>query len=362
MERRRLKRMYEEMTFEKIMDEMMEDMPNGLDTSEGSLIYNACAKQAARLEQAYIDLGAVADNQYPDTADLDHLVKFGQERGIYIDEATPAEFEGVFNVAVPIGTEFSGDDYNYIVTELINDEEHKYRLECEDAGSEQNGWTGDLMCLDDVDGLEDATLTKLLVEGTDEEDEETYRMRLLDSFEIKPYAGNRKYYEQEIGAIDGVGGVKAYRRIGSTIDIAIISDEYGAPSQELVSSVQEKVDPISSPGDGNGIAPIGHAITIKAVESQTINVSAAITCDEGYTTEGLTTQINNAVEAYLLELRKKWTTTDSIVVRRASVENAIYNIEGVVDVSNVVLENADQNGNITLQKDIVPIKGVITCT
>ena len=164
---------------------------------------------------------------------------------------------------------------------------------------------------------------------------------------------NRKYYEQEIGAIDGVGGVKAYRRIGSTIDIAIISDEYGAPSQELVSSVQEKVDPISSPGDGNGIAPIGHVITIKAVESQTINVSAAIT---------LTTQINNAVEAYLLELRKKWATTDSIVVRRASVENAIYNIEGVVDVSNVVLENADQNGNITLQKDIVPIKGVITCT
>lgn len=344
------------------MDEMMEDMPDGLDTSEGSLIYNACAKQAARLEQAYIDLGAVADNQYPDTADLDHLVKFGQERGIYIEEATSAEFEGQFNIAVPIGTEFSGDDYNYIVTELINDEEHKYRLECEDAGSEPNGWTGDLMCLDDVDGLEDAALTKLLVEGKDEEDEESYRMRLLDSFEIKPYAGNRKYYEQEIGAIDGVGGVKAYRRIGSTIDIVIISDEYGVPSTELVSDVQEKVDPISSAGDGNGIAPIGHVITIEAVESQVINVSATVTCDEEYTIKGLNTQINDAVESYFLELRKKWTTTDIIIVRRAAVENAIYNIEGVLDVSNVAFENADDSGNITLQKDFVPIKGVITCT
>lgn len=340
----------------------MEDMPDGLDTSEGSLIYNACAKQAARLEQAYIDLGAVADNQYPDTADLDHLVKFGQERGIYIEEATSAEFEGQFNTAVPIGTEFSGDDYNYIVTELINDEEHKYRLECEDAGSEPNGWTGDLMCLDDVDGLEDAALTKLLVEGKDEEDEESYRMRLLDSFEIKPYAGNRKYYEQEIGAIDGVGGVKAYRRIGSTIDIVIISDEYGVPSAELVSNVQEKVDPIGFAGDGNGIAPIGHVITIEAVESQTINVSAAVTCDEGYTTEGLTTQINDAVEAYLLELRKKWTTTDSIIVRRAAVENAIYNIEGVLDVSDVKFQEADDSGNITLKKDVIPIKGEILCT
>lgn len=344
------------------MDEMMEDMPDGLDTSEGSLIYNACAKQAARLEQAYIDLGAVADNQYPDTADLDHLVKFGQERGIYIEEATSAEFEGQFNIAIPIGTEFSGDDYNYIVTELISDEEHKYRLECEDAGSEPNGWTGDLMCLDDVEGLEDAALTKLLVEGKDEEEEESYRMRLLDSFEIKPYTGNRKYYEQEIGAIDGVGDIKAYRRIGSTIDIVIISDEYGVPSQELVSSVQEKVDPISSAGDGNGIAPIGHVITIEAVESQTINISAVVMCDEDYTTEGLSTQINDAVEAYFLELRKKWTTTDNIIVRRAAVENAIYNIEGVLDVSNVTFENADDSGNITLQKDVVPIKGVITCT
>ena len=98
------------------------------------------------------------------------------------------------------------------------------------------------------------------------------------------------------------------------------------------------------------------------MESQTINVSAAITCDEGYTTEGLTTQINNAVEAYLLELRKKWTTTDSIIVRRAAVENAIYNIEGVLDVSNVAFENADDSGNITLQKDVVPIKGEILCT
>lgn len=344
------------------MDEMMEDMPDGLDTSEGSLIYNACAKQAARLEQAYIDLGAVADNQYPDTADLDHLVKFGQERGIYIEEATPAEFEGQFNVAVPIGTEFSGDDYNYIVTELISDEEHKYRLECEDAGSEPNGWTGDLMCLDDVDGLEDAALTKLLVEGQGEENEESYRMRLLDSFEIKPYAGNRKYYEQEIGALDGVGGIKAYRRIGSTIDIVIISDLYGVPSTEVVSDVQEKVDPISSAGDGNGIAPIGHVITIEAVESQSINISAVVTCDEGYTVEGLNTQINDAVEAYLLELRKKWTTTDNIIVRRAAVENAIYNIEGVLDVSDVKFQEADDSGNITLKKDVIPIKGEILCT
>ena len=32
--------MYEDMTMDVIMEEMMEEMPDGLDISEGSLIYN----------------------------------------------------------------------------------------------------------------------------------------------------------------------------------------------------------------------------------------------------------------------------------------------------------------------------------
>ena len=42
--------MYEDMTYEKIMEQMMENMPDDVDTSEGSLLFNACAKQALRLE------------------------------------------------------------------------------------------------------------------------------------------------------------------------------------------------------------------------------------------------------------------------------------------------------------------------
>ena len=65
----------------------MEDMPDGLDTSEGSLIYHSCVKQAARLEEVYVELAALTDNQYADTADLDHLVKSGQEGGQYIERS-----------------------------------------------------------------------------------------------------------------------------------------------------------------------------------------------------------------------------------------------------------------------------------
>lgn len=352
--------MYEDMTMDVIMEEMMEEMPDGLDTSEGSLIYHSCAKHGARLEEVYTELSALVDNQYSDTADLDHLVRFGQEKGVYIEEATPAQFEGVFNATVPIGTEFSGDDYNYIVTDVINEEEHKYRLECEDAGTEPNGWTGDLMCLDDIDELEDAQLTKLLVPGTDEEDEESCRMRIEDSFGIKPFAGNKAYYKEEVEAIDGVGGEKTYRRKGSSISTVIISDEYRKASKELIDSVQTQVDPVQNHGEGIGIAPIGHAVIISTVNEYTVNVSAVATYDTGYSAEGLKTQIEDAIEEYMLSLRKTWVDTTSIIVRRAAIENAIYNIDGITDVTNVLINGGTEN--ITLQENVIPIKGAVSCS
>lgn len=348
------------MTFEAIMDAMMQDMPDGLDTSEGSLIYHACVKQAARLEQAYIDLDALADNQYPDTADLDHLVKFGQERGIYIEEATAAIFEGKFNVAVEIGTEFSGDDYNYIVTDVIDENAHTYKLECEDAGSEANGWLGDLMCLDDVEDLEDAELTKLLVEGKDEEDEESYRMRLLDSFEIKPFAGNKKYYVQEIGNLDGVGGVKVYRRTGTNISVIIITEDFRKPDEAVVSNIQTQVDPTQNSGEGIGIAPIGHCVVVTGADEFTVNVSASIVCESGYTVDGLKTQIETAVETYMSGLRQTWADSDHLVVRLSGVENAIYNVEGVEDIKNVLLNNS--TNNLILNENEIPVKGAVACS
>lgn len=351
--------MFEDMTFENIIEEMMEDMPDGMDTSEGSLLYHACAKHAARLEQAYIDLAALADNMYPDTADLDNLLKFGQEKGVYIEEATAAEFEGKFDTIVEIGTEFSGDDYNYIVTEVIDENEHKYRLECEDAGSEPNGWLGELMCLDDIEGLETAELTKLLKEGTDEEDEDSYRMRVLDAFEIKAFGGNKAYYVQEIENIDGVGGVKVYRRTGTNIPVYIINDEYRKADESLVNSVQEQVDPLQKQGEGIGIAPIGHVVKINSVQETTINVAASMTYESGYTEEGLKSQIENAVETYMLDLRKKWSEQDHLTVRLSGIENAIYNIEGVEDVSNVTMNGT--TSNIALAEDTIPIKGAVTC-
>ena len=91
-----------------------------------------------------------------------------------------------------------------------------------------------------------------------------------------------------------------------------------------------------------------------------VNVSAVATYDTGYSAEGLKTQVENAVEEYLLSLRKNWINSDSIIVRRAGIENAIYNVEGITDVSNILLNGGTEN--ITLQENVIPVKGAVSCS
>ena len=135
--------MFEEMTFENILADMLADAPDGVDTSEGSLLYNACAKQAVRLEEAYLVLAGIEKNMYADTADLEHLIRAGIDRACYIRRATYAEFLAQFNCPVPLGSRFRQDEYHYTVFRAADEEAHIYEIGCDEPGSAPNHLLGD---------------------------------------------------------------------------------------------------------------------------------------------------------------------------------------------------------------------------
>lgn len=87
---------------------------------------------------------------------------------------------------------------------------------------------------------------------------------------------------------------------------------------------------------------------------------ATITYDTGYSYDGLSSYIDSAIEAYLLELRKNWENTDTIVVRILQIEAAIVQIEGIIDVTDTVINGSAKNLQLTDKS--VPVKGVISCT
>jgi uncharacterized phage protein gp47/JayE len=342
------------------MGEMMDAFGANVRTDEGSLAWNACAKIAEKLEEVYGDMDAINDNILPDTQDLDHLIRYAKERGLEYKYATAPIVKGVFQQEIEIGERFACGDYSYTVTELIAG--YEYQLECETEGTEANTTLGELESIDYIEDYNGGQITQILVDGTDDEDEEVFRQRVFDSFKSVAFGGNKANYRSYINAIDGVGGCKPKRRVdGETfIHIPIISNIYGIPSAELVDEVQTIVDPLQNQGEGDGLAPIDHQVIIEAVEGVNVEVSTTITFDSGYSVDTSRTLIEGAIGTYLGELCKGWEANELEVmyVRLSKIDASILNVEGVLDVTGTKINGVEEN--LVLNYSQIPILGGVT--
>jgi uncharacterized phage protein gp47/JayE len=342
------------------MGEMMETFGADVRTDEGSLAWNACAKIADKLEEVYGDMDAINDNILPDTQDLDHLIRYAEERGLEYNYATAPVVKGVFSQEIEIGERFTCGDYSYKVTELLSG--YEYKLECETEGTEANTTLGELEPIDYIDDYQGGTITQVLIDGTDDEDEEVFRQRVFDSFKSVAFGGNKADYRSYINEIEGVGGCKPKRRVeGETfIHIPIITSEFDVPSAELVDEVQTIVDPLQNQGEGDGFAPIDHQVIIEAVEGVNVEVSATITFDDGYTAESCKSIVEGAVEGYMATLRRTWEANEleDMYVRLSKIDASILTVEGVLDVTGTTINGVAEN--LVLNYKQIPILGGVT--
>ena len=182
--------MYENITYEDILQRMLDRIPASMDKREGSIIYDALAPAAVELQLMYIEFDTILSETFADTASRPFLIKRAAERGIIPYTATNAIVKGVFtptNVDV-LGKRFSCDEFNYIVVEKITDGE--YKMQCETVGIKGNATFGQMIPIEYIEGLETAEITEILIPGEDEEDTEVFRKRYLKSFESQAFGGN----------------------------------------------------------------------------------------------------------------------------------------------------------------------------
>ena len=294
---------------------------------------------------------------------------------------------------------------NYVVLEQITP--GTYQVQCETEGTVGNQYLGDMIPMEYIDGLQTAQLTKILIPGEDEEDTEVFRQRYFDSFNEQSFGGNRADYLAKVRSIDGVGDAKVTRvwngdirpadmipsatvqawieanldtlpeavkswlqpvydaaknkklTVGGTVHVTITdSDDYGEASQTLVNSVQETLDPEENAGEGYGLAPIGHVVKVASAEPVQMFITTTVTFEEGYNWSNTNTAIQDAVNAYLLELRQGWADSTTIIVRISQVETRILGVKGVLDISNTTI-----NGkaiNMTLTQYEIPVLGGVS--
>lgn len=352
--------MYENVTYELILKRMLERVlsryPN-VDTREGSIIYTALAPFAVEMQNLYIQLDTILNETFADTASRDRLIKRAAERGITPYAATHAVLRGVFNIDVPIGSRFSLDELNYIVTERITP--GVFKLECEVPGRVGNENFGNMIPIDYIKGLTSAELTELLIPGEDDEVTERFRQRYFESLHAEAYGGNVKDYQEKVGALPGVGGVKVYPvwNGGGTVRLAVIASDYSAPTPELIEAVQTAVDPEQNQGQGLGIAPIGHVVTVEGVTQTTVHIQTNITYQGDWNWADVQPYVEQAVDAYFLELAEHWDDSDALVIRISYIETRLLNLPGIEDIGDTLLNGQAQN--LTLDKDAIPVRGVL---
>jgi uncharacterized phage protein gp47/JayE len=358
--------MFEDMTFENLLQDKLDTVNSKYDKREGSIIYDALAPNSAEDAQVYITLEWMFAQQHGETASRENLIKIAYDtRGIKPYDATYAQLKAVFNIPVDIGERFSLDDYNYVVVELLDEETNTYLMQCETIGTAGNKRLGTLIPINYIQGLKSAELTEVVVYAHDEEDTEVFRQRWRDSFNATAFGGNKADYKEKIMAINGVGGVKVERgtnaageKVGGYVRCTVISSNYDVPSEELIDNIQTIIDPEVNQGEGDGLAPIGAVATIRGVIGYTVNIDTNITYDTDYTFEDVKLQIGDAVDDYFKELASSWAASKTgLVVRIAMIESAILAIPGIIDVGDTQLNGVD--ANVILDIYSIPVRGIV---
>lgn len=354
---------YAAQTYEHILARTLQRVPTDVDKREGSILYDAVAPLCAELAQFYALQSAEMDRAFPDTATNVDLTNKARERGLFRLAATAAVRRGSFTdpdgapMDVPVGSRFSGGGVNYVAGKAL--ERGSFPLTAEEVGEVGNEHFGTLFPIDYIPGLGRAQMEEVLIHGEDEESDETLRARYLTSFEGIAFCGNVTDYKARVSALPGVGDVKVYRawQGGGTVKLVITTSAGGVPTQELVASVQEAVDPIGLQGEGKGLAPIDHCVTVEAAVGVAVDVAARITLQGAYTWEGVLGGLRAAMQSYLDEVVATWGEADAIVVRVGHIEARILSVPGILDVAETTLNG--QGGNLILPQDQIPLLGEV---
>lgn len=345
--------MFEDRTYESILDEMLAAAPAGIDTRQGSIYYDAVAACALKLASFYVDAGIILELVSVTTATGTYLDDKGQEYGVTRNEATPAKYQFVYEGTRPeAGTRFFADDLYF----YLEDNDGALYLVSEVGGEDANNIIVGTRAtpVNTVDGLTLAEFGPLLEPGQDTESDDDYRSRIQDKIGGPAQNGNKHHYKSWCEEIAGVGRARILPLWnGENTVKGVLLDPDGLPvSETVVERVQEHIDP-GGTGLGEGVANIGAHFTAAAAIAIQITVSCSITLSDGYTLEGVRESALASIQAYLKDLALNTSDDEEMVVRISSIGAMIHALPGVVDYADLTVN--DGTGNITVAGDHVAV-------
>ena len=334
--------MFEDRTYEKVLEETLSKAPEGIDIREGSIFYDAVAGICYKIAEYYFDLGHVIDLTFLTTAQGEYLDQKGLELGLERNSATYAVYELVFdgNVTPKAGDRFFTDGKHF---EVIVEDGH-YRLKAKTAGSEFNDIPKGERAVPLDSNLKVATFGALVEPGADKESDDDYRRRIREKLAGPAENGNRQHYKSWCEQIAGVGRARIIPLWDgpNTVKGVILGTDGKPAGETVVERVQEYIDP-GSTGLGNGVANIGAFFIAVSAEPLTVNVGFKVSLFGGYTLDDVREQATAAIESYMKEIMLETPETENMVVRIAHIGSLLLGLKPVMDYADLELNGEEAN-------------------
>ena len=367
--------MFESYTYERLLEDVIKNAPEGIDTRQGSIFYDAVSGVLLKVAKLYTDLDIIAQMTTIETATGDALDAKAAEFHLERNTATAAKYPVTFEGTTPnVGERFYYDGIYFTLKQ--DGDGGAYYLEAEQPGESGNGiYSGTpAVPVNNIDGLVSATFGVILENGTDEEDDDSLRTRIKEKIAGPAENGNRQDYKTWCESVDGVSRARIFPLWnGENTVKAVLIDGTGKPCGEAkVTEVQEYIDPAKKgmtatvdgktytvgDGLGNGVANIGAHFTAVGATALTINVSFKAELSSGATLETAKAEASEAIEEYFRGLVLDTDEGAEIIVRVSAVGAILSGLSNLVDYSNLLLNGG--TGNITPGEDDVPVLGEVS--
>ena len=425
--------------YEALMEETLGLISDVYDKRDGSMIYNAIA--ALMFEMAMLYEGAfpfVFNETYIDTSSRDGLIRRASDRSLTPWPATNAIHYAVFTTngsTVPAGTRFSCEDLNYVVVpysdgELVKEvsfEEddgnggtttvtrNAQLVQCETAGTISNNYTGTMVPIEFVEGLQKAELRHCFEPAEDEEETEHFRARLKEEMRTIAFGGNIADYRRKVLELSGVGQCKVKQEwngdlshsdllpssatltaartavsglsagtaktylttlldaaesgkltVGGAVRIVVagVDAEHITIDSELLDKLQTEIDPVSNAGEGYGIAPIGHVVSVVSAEETPITVALEVTYKSS--DHDVSVAVQEVLNAYFADLYKKWGDKgeSGLVLMPSVISYLLLDDERLAakieSIESITIGSANAWANVTLNWNELPTLNVET--
>lgn len=284
---------------------------------------------AAQLQALGIQADWVLDQSFPQTAQGKYLDYQGQMRGLTRLPATKAvgtlrfsvEMAPVSDLTIPAETVcMTEGEVRFQTTEAVVLSAGALSVdapaEALEGGGGGNAAPGAIRILTACPlAVTACTNPEAFSGGSDEEDDETFRGRILESYQRLPNGANAAWYEQSAMNYGGVAAARAVGRVRGigTVDV-YVATEHGVPDAELLAGLQAELQEKRE---------IAVDVEVKAPTVQSVDVAVAVAPKSGAAFGTVKAAVEQSIETFF---------TGRLLgrpVRLAELGSRIYALEGV---------------------------------